>query len=71
MKTDATPEQDMQWMIAVGVGEDDVAWLKSMAGTVESHMDGNRIRMEAIYTAAIERLLASAGPIALLRHALN
>ena len=71
MMTDATPGQDMQWMIAVGVNEDDVAWLKGMAGTVESHLDGNRIRMEAIYTSAIERLLSSSAPIALLRHALN
>jgi hypothetical protein len=71
MKIGAIPGETLQWMIAVGVGADDVLWLDTMLGSIESHMDDNRARIEAIYTSAIERLLSGATPTAHLRLALN
>lgn len=70
MNTSTAPNQ-LQWMITVGVDQDDVSWLESMYGSPELHMPGNRARIERIFVDAYSRILESSAPELYVMQTLN
>lgn len=60
-------QQSLQWMIQVGVDQEDVEWLALMNGSLELHTAPCRARVERIYTTAMMGVLESPSPMEVIR----
>lgn len=59
----------INWMLNVGVDKQDVEWLLENKGSKELHYAENSLRVESIYTRALEALIASPARMTLLQSA--